>query len=125
MNTALYEEILPSDLASYFEVVSVIKSCNLTTKQEELEIHLDERNSYRKTTNSKHISKGFTPGTRVQDFPLRGKAVYLVIRRRKWLDVNTSKILTNDYSFIAQGAKLTEELAAFLKSTNRYSRRYD
>ena len=33
--------------------------------------------------------------------------------------------LTNDYSFIAEGSKLTAELSGFLKATGRDPRRYD
>ena len=29
-------------------------------------------------------SKGFLPEIEVQDFPIRGKAVYLRIKRRRW-----------------------------------------
>jgi len=66
----------------------------------------------------------FLPATRVQDFPIRGKAVYLLIRRRKWRHKETKKEIRNNYSFIAEGSRLTQELSAFLKGTGRDPGRY-
>jgi hypothetical protein len=60
----------------------------------------------------------------VQDFPIRGKAVYLVIRKRRD-DTNNKKEITNDYAFIAKGTKLAEDISDFLKATGRNPRRYD
>lgn len=73
---------------------------------------------------SDYESKEFLPSSRVQDFPIRGQAVYLVIRRRRWRHKVTKKEIRSDYSFIAEGSKLTQELSDFLKSTNKYPRRY-
>jgi hypothetical protein len=76
-------------------------------------------------SNDCYESKGFSSSSRVQDFPIRGKAVYLIIKKRRWRDKATKKeIIQNDYSFIAEGSKLTSELSAFLKDTGRYKRRY-
>jgi hypothetical protein len=71
-------------------------------------------------------SKGFYEDKTIQDFPIRGKAVYLVVRRRRWrLKSDPKSIIQNDYSFIAEGVKLTQEVADFLKGTGRDPRRYD
>jgi len=91
----------------------------------ELEIHLEEKNNLPLGyLYSDYESKGFLPSSRVQDFPIRGQAVYLVIRRRPWRHKETKKEIRSDYSFIAAGSKLTQELSDFLKDTNRYPRRY-
>ncbi len=91
----------------------------------ELMIYLDEKNilppGY---ISSNYESKGFLPSSCVQDFPIRGQAVYLVIRRRRWRNKETKKEIRNDYSFIAEGSKLTQELSDFLKDTNKYPSRY-
>ena len=88
---------------------------------------MDEKNIFPKEYNSsEYESKGFYEQKVVQDFPIRGKAVYLCIRRRRWrCKVNKSKEVRSDYSFIAEGSKLTVELSAFLKDTGRDTRRYD
>jgi len=49
----------------------------------------------------------------------------LKVKRRRWRDKQTRKDLVNDYSFLAEGSKLTKGLSDFLKETNRYKRRYD
>ena len=61
----------------------------------------------------------------MQDFPIRGKAVYLLIRKRRWRHKTTKKEISNDYSFVSKGAKLTEDISDFLKGTGRDPRRYD
>jgi hypothetical protein len=44
---------------------------------------------------------------------------------RRWRNkTEPNHIVQNDYSFIADGAKLTNEIAAFLKSTGRDPGRY-
>ena len=63
---------------------------------------------------------------RVQDFPIRGKALYLVIKRRRWRLKKDRKVeIKSDYSFISEGSKLTKGIADFLKGTGRDPRRYD
>jgi hypothetical protein len=50
----------------------------------------------------------------------------LGIRRRRWRNKNDKSIeIKSDYSFIADGSKLTVELSDFLKDTGRDPRRYD
>ena len=62
----------------------------------------------------------------MQDFLIRGKAVYLVIRSRRLRNKFYKSIeVKSDYSFIAEGSKLTIELSAFLKDTSRDPGRYD
>ena len=38
-------------------------------------------------------SKGFFPEIEVQDFPIRGKAVYLRVKCRRWEDPETGQYL--------------------------------
>lgn len=125
METSLLQEFLPELLLDYFEVVNFFKLGNVETKKMEFEIHLDERNElplgYSK---SEYESKGFLPSCQVQDFPIRGKAVYLVMRRRRWRHKQTREEISRDYSFLGKGSKLTKELSVFLKGTGRYPGRY-
>ena len=126
MELGLIEYILPSQLLQYFKIVSVSELGELSTKKMILEIHLEENNELPQGYSAKdYESKGFLSSKRIQDFPIRGKAVYLVIRRRRWRDKSTKKEIRSDYSFIAEGSKLTQELSAFLKGTGRDPRRYD
>jgi len=60
----------------------------------------------------------------VQDFPLRGRAVYLRIKKRRWRHKTTGKVIKRDFSFIADGSKFTQELSDFLKEAGGYAGRY-
>jgi len=126
LETALLQEFLPELLLEHFEVSDYTKLGNVQSKKMEIYISMDERNVLPSGyLRADYESKGFLPSTKVQDFPIRGKAVYLIIRRRRWRHKRTKKEITKDYSFIADGSKLTQELSDFLKATGRYPRRYD
>lgn len=82
MSTSFLSEILPDIISHHFNLVHHNKLGNVSTKTMELELHLEEKNilptGY---LRSDYGSKGFLPSSRVQDFPIRGQAVYLVIRQ--------------------------------------------
>ena len=126
MNTTLLQEFLPTLLLEHFTILSLEKLGNIASKKTELIIYLDECNELPKGySKAEYESKGFLPPSKIQDFPIRGQSVYLVIRRRRWRHKETKKEITNNYSFISEGSRLTQELSAFLKGTGRDPRRYD
>jgi hypothetical protein len=102
--------ILPLEILPYFEIIRVIKH------EERIDIYIDERNNPPRTPYT-HSSKGFTDERTIQDFPLRGKAVILHVRKRKWQEKETGNIVTNSYELTHQGTHLTHEFASFLKET--------
>ena len=118
---------LPSELLSYFTIMSIQELGDVASKELFYEISLEENNVIpRHYAAGNYESKGFYTEVTIQDFPIRGKAVYLLIKRRRWRHKSNPKdIIRNDYSFIAEGSKLTKELADFLKETGRYTGRYD
>jgi transposase len=65
------------------------------------------------------LPKVFFEEIKVQDFPIRGKGVYLFIRRRRWVD-KEGKIYQRNWELVAQGTRMTKEFAAFLKVIHRY-----
>ena len=83
-----------------------------------LEYWLDEREymsreDYKKGTVRPY---GFTEAKTIQDFPIRGRSVYLHIRRRKWVDRSTGEIFTYNFDDLTEdGSKLSPEFVAFLK----------
>lgn len=126
METELLKEFLPEFILEHFDILNLKKLGDISTKQMIFELHLDEKNSIQQEVNSDdYESKGFLPSSRVQDFPIRGKAVYLLIRRRRWRHKVTKSEIYNDISFVAKGVKLTEDISDFLKSTDRDPRRYN
>ena len=83
----------------------------------QLDYWLDERGyqsreDYKKGTVREY---GFTEERIIQDFPIRGKAVYLHVRRRKWRDTEDGSIFTYDYELAGEGTRLAPESRAFLK----------
>ena len=126
MELSVLSYFLPDLILEHFELSSFQRLCDIKTKKEIFEIHLDEKNIINIDDSLiEYESKGFLPGSRVQDFPIRGKAVYLILRKRRWRDKVTRKEISNHYNFVAKGSKLTEEISAFLKGTGRDPRRYD
>jgi hypothetical protein len=122
LETTLLRYFLPEKLLEHFNITHVEELGCVSTKKMFLEIHLEEVNRIPSGYDpSQYESKGFYPSTTIQDFPVRGKAVYLVIKRRRWRHKNRKdEVIYNDYSFIAEGSKLTKELSVFLKGTGGY-----
>jgi hypothetical protein len=117
---------LPDSLLNHFDLLNVTELGEVSSKKMIYHIELAEKNDLPKGYNRlNYESKGFYPEKTVQDFPIRGKAVYLVIKRRRWREKQSRIEIKSDYSFIAEGSKLTIELSDFLKDTGRDPRRYD
>jgi hypothetical protein len=105
--------ILPKEVSDNFSLISIEESTD------QLELYLDEL-SIRPQGDGIYTSKGFTPYSTVQDYPLRGRAVYLHIRRRKWHDHTTGSIVVRHFDIAHEGTRISKEFAAFLKETHRY-----
>ena len=104
--------LLPRGILDHFAVKRITECCDIETRKNEYHIWLDELN----LCPEGYESKGFYKEKVIQDFPVRGKALYLHVRRRRWRDVQGNRPdIKSDFSFIAQGVKLTKELADFLK----------
>jgi hypothetical protein len=127
MNFSIFTSFMPDGLLTHFDIVDFKELGDLHTKKDCLYIYLDEKNILpNQYLSTEFESKGFYERAIVQDFPIRGKAVYLGIRRRRWRNkLDKSIEEKSDYSFIAEGSKLTVELSDFLKGTGRDPRRYD
>ena len=125
MNSSLINHVLPSELVEYFEITEILELGDVKTRSMFIEVKLKEKNTLPCGYDmNAYESKGFLSSKLVQDFPLRGKAVYLNIKRRRWRHKETKTEIRSDYSFIAEGAKFTQELADFLKGTGRDPGRY-
>lgn len=85
-----------------------------------MEYWLDEREYKSKEDYKKGSvhSHGFTEATTIQDFPIRGKTVYLHVRRRRFIDTADGSMFTYDYDLTKEGSKLTPDFVAFLKGTD-------
>ena len=117
--------MFPSELMDYFNISAFQTLCGVETKTEYWLIDFEEKNilpaGY---TVEDYESKGFMESKLIQDFPLRGKAVFLRIKKRRWRHKQTDAVIKRDFSFIAEGSKFTQELSAFLKDAGGYATRY-
>jgi hypothetical protein len=110
----LLKFMLPDFLVDHFEVVSS------TNTEETLHLYFEEKATIPKEFASiELVSKGFQDEITIQDFPLRGKFVYLHIKRRRWTNKTTGEIIKRDWQLVAKGTRMTQEFAAFLKEINR------
>jgi hypothetical protein len=125
--TQLLSNFLPAGLLDHFVITDFKEAVRNKEKQTSFFIYLEEKNELPDGYEaSLYESKGFYEEKTVQDFPIRGKALYLVVKRRRWrLKSDPNIIIRSDYSFIADGVKLTQEVADFLKGTGRDPRRYN
>ena len=110
----LLKLLLPDELFEYFDIV------NLEVKENEIHVYLDEHNIIPKEfTDEKLTSKGFHKIIKVQDFPIRDKAVFLFIRRRRWIIDSTQEIVSRDWNSVAKGTRFTQTFALFLNKLFR------
>ena len=126
MEKEILRYFLPDELLEYFIISKVEELGEVSTKRMILQIELEEKNVIPEGYDSKEYeSKGFYPLKIIQDFPARGKPLYLAIRRRRWRNkIDKNKVIHNDYSLFAEGSKITQELSDFLKGTGRDPNRY-
>jgi hypothetical protein len=106
----LIQLLLPEEIFEYFDIVQI------DTGEKEVHIHLDEKSIKPEGYELvKLISKGFHPAAIIQDFPLRDKAMFLHVRRRRWFSESTEKTVERDWESVAKGTRLTKGFATFLK----------
>ncbi|WP_026777267.1 hypothetical protein [Polaribacter sp. Hel_I_88] len=105
---------LPEVLVNYFKLTKH------ELKQGELHFYFTELNKVSQEFKAlKLSSKGFFPEATVQDFPIRGKNVFLHIIRRRWINESTKKIVIRDWQLVAKGTRITSEFATFLKQISQ------
>jgi hypothetical protein len=106
----LIKLLLPRELFDYFKVIDI------ENLEKEVHIYLDELNMPpNKFKEKKLSSKGFHSESIVQDFPIRDKATYLHIRRRRWIIDSSGEIVSRDWNSVAKGTHMTKDFAIFLK----------
>ena len=107
----LLKHLLPEELFEYFELTDIQES-----ESDSLLLYLEEKNILPPEHNGKHlVGNGFDHPIRIQDFPLREKSVFLIVRRRKWKDKDTGKIYSRTCDLTANGTSYSNEFASFLK----------
>jgi hypothetical protein len=113
--TSLLNVFLPKGILEYF-IIS-----RFDQLEESINIHLEEKNiTPEEYAKDKLTSKGFYDEIKVQDFPIRGKEMYLYIKRRRWINETRGIIVMRDWELVAKGTRMTQEFASFLKVISRF-----
>ncbi|WP_421897152.1 ISAon1 family transposase N-terminal region protein [Marinoscillum sp.] len=114
MDLTAWELLLPAGILDYFEVVSAKNNIvDYTIKLEEKHVQPGE------FAGKRLSSHGFYNEVTIKDFPLRGKACYLKVNRRRWIDEDIGEIVSRNWDLVARGTRMTQEFASFLKEMHR------
>lgn len=118
---------LPANILNYFVITDIKELGYIKEKQDSFYVYLEEKNELPQDfVASDYESKGFAKEKIIQDFPIRGRALFLVLRRRIWrLKSDKNKTIKKDFSFLTEGSNLSKELTDFLKETGGDPSRYD
>ena len=103
---------LPSGLEELFEMVRFERT------DQAYDIWLDEKKlrSEEDKRNPNIVARGYTEYVTIQDYPLRGRPVYLHMRKNKWWDKTTNEIFSYNLELPnEEGTRLSSEFVAFLK----------
>jgi hypothetical protein len=115
-HASLLKLFLPEIVLENFELMGVIQD------SETFHFQLEERNNTPEEWGAIKVqSKGFFPEIQVQDFPIRGHKVFYHIKRRRWMDLDSKKVMYRDWTLVKKGTRMTGEFAAFLKQISQYS----
>jgi hypothetical protein len=116
LDTTFLAQIFPKGLLDHFTITGFLELGDIRHKAMFYEIYLEENNEILGGYDQNLYETKDFQEVELQDFPIRGKAVYLKIRRRRWrLKSNKSVTIKNDFSHIAASSGFTNELSAFLK----------
>lgn len=115
----LIEIFLPEGIMEYFEYTGYERKSREEVKPYgEITIILEEKNVVPKIgeeyRDRKIRQKGFKE-IRVDDFPVRGRKVKLLLKRRVWQIEGTEETFKKEIMATYPGTKLEKEFAAFLK----------
>jgi len=108
----ILRDILPAVLVDNFDIDHYEKT------DKRFDIWLDEKKVQQREDkyNKRVIAYGFGEYHEIQDFPIRGRATYLHVRKRKWLDQDTGEIFSYDWDLSENDrTRLNAEFVAFLK----------
>lgn len=107
---------LPAGLDELFEIVKFERT------DQAYDIWLDEKKqlSDEDRHNPNIVARGYTDYVVIQDYPLRGRPVYLHMRKNKWWDKLTNEIFSYNLELPnEEGTRLSAEFVVFLKDEGR------
>jgi hypothetical protein len=119
----LAELFLPEGILEYYEYAGYERKSKEESKPYgEITIILEEKNVVPKLPEAYRTKtvrqKGFKE-IRVDDFPIRGKKVKLLLRRRVWQIEGEKELYKQEILATYPGTKLEKEFAIFFEGGNR------
>ena len=109
-----YSLLLPEGTLDYFDVINVVEDST------QIVIYLEEKNLIPEEYKDKDTeSKGFYEPVVIRDFPIRGRQVFLNVRRRRWIVKPDGQYISRNWHMVAPGTSMTREFASFLKEICR------
>jgi len=109
---ALAGTLVPAHILESFEVIDIEEG------SESITIDLREKETLTPKGSKKLlVLNGYMNMLELQSFPVKAKACYLRLYRRRWKEKGSecSQVYANQYDYAAKGTKATKELGAFLK----------
>lgn len=103
--------LVPEDYLENFELIEVRNELTCW----EIELHEKVSNIPESLIGKDVVSDGFCNSISIMSHCFSLKKVFLVIHRRRWKESGSKQHYSNEYEFTPGGAKITKELAAFLK----------
>jgi len=111
----LLKLLLPESLVDYFDVITYEK------KGEQLHLFFEEKNLPPSEFSKQQLSsKGFFDEIIVLVFPIRVQHAFLHIKRRRWMNNESGKVVFRNWDQVAKGTRMTADFAAFLKEISRF-----
>ncbi len=103
---------LPEGLDELFEMVRFERT------EQSYDIWLDEKKklSDEDYRNPNIVARGYTDYVTIQDYPMRGRPVFLHMRKNKWWDKQTNEIFSyKSFPTMKEHDSVPAEFVAFLK----------
>ena len=107
---------LPQGLGELFEMVRFERT------EQAYNIWLDEKKERSEAgrRNPNIVARCYTDYVVIQDYPLRGRPVYLHMRKNKWWNKETNEIFSYNLELPNEdGTRLSAEFVSFLKDEGR------
>src|SRR5690625_3283117 len=105
--------LVPEEILEFFEISGVRES----EQSIELELRVRKEINPEALNGNDVVLDGFCNPIELQSFPLKGKATYIKLFRRRWKPRGQAKHSTNSYDFAQPGTKATRAFGAFLKGS--------
>lgn len=107
---------LPQGLGELFNMVRFERT------DKAYDIWLDEKKELSEEDRRNHniVARGYTDYVVIQDYPVRGRPVYLHMRKNKWWNKATGEIFSYNLELPnEEGTRLSAEFVSFLKDEGR------